>query len=190
MNFWGLEYIWYFCIIIGSFALTLMADAVRVPKHSSSFFWQHWWHTPLLVYTAIGAYWPFSLITYLGGTIYHILIQEAIATSLAYSLITIIWLHLTRTPTSPQTKDRSKNQMATDITILIGTIVSFTGLFPYILYFLGIKYIFNILPLIAVPLLFYAIPTGLAIYLAGFLLKIQTHYTMTIKSNKPKLTND
>ncbi len=170
------SFIWYFCFILGSFVLTILTDAAREPLTSKTVFWKHWWHTPLLVYTNIASYWPISLLLYRGGTIYHIILTNGIAAIITFSLTCVIWLHYTRTPqVSPPKYYRSIRMV--NILLLLGAVISFSGLFTFTLYFLGFSFILSRLPITFLLVMFYAMIVGLAVYIIGFVFRLYVQRT-------------
>lgn len=164
ITFWNLPF------ILGSFALTTLADAAREPLKSETFFWRHWWHTPFLVYTNIAGGWVFSLIFYFGGSIYHILTVQAFATILTLSLTSSLWVYLTQTPhvSSPKSDD---DMFPINFLLLLGSVISVTGVFTITLLFLGFYPLLSYLPMSFLPAMFLAMIVGLAVYFTGFVFR-------------------
>ena len=170
----GLESLWYFCFIVGSFAVTLLFDAAQAPKSSQAFFWQHWWHTPLLIYTSILLYWPISLILYHGGTIYYILIINGIAASITFSIICYIWIHCIRRQQVSPPKHQGNFRAANSL-LLLGSFISLSSVLTYTFFLFE----FNLpgyfpIPFPSIPILFLVLIVGLVVYLPGFFLRIYT----------------
>ncbi|MFX1474803.1 MAG: hypothetical protein ACFFCO_04890 [Promethearchaeota archaeon] len=143
-------------IVILCLATTLLVDALRKPKGATYFFWCHWWHTPLLVYTAILVQMTSGTVVLLGGWL------GVTSTLFAVGLVIFIWTYWTIHNQGSLTyshKGESRVPQIANPLMAIGGTISLAFLCVYLGLWLGF-------PLAIVFL------TCVFLYFTGFLLRV------------------